>query len=1161
MMKRLLFTIVLIIATVGFIQAQNGSISGGSPLQAITTVSALPTTNTPTTADGTDFGTVPQGTTASQTYRFTSAVGDVLSITAANLSGDWVQQAASPFSISGVNSTSDFTVDFTPTTTGTQTATVRLDVFNNSTFLTESFYFQITGEGGAPASIIEIRGDDNIVVTTTVTPGDNTDFGNVTLGNTNTRLYTVKNIGSADLDVTSIFIPGGPTDFSIILPVALPNTLAPNTSFSFQVKFAPTAAATRNATIAIANSDANFAFQVSGVGVVASSNMDVTGNGTSIANGSTAVSSGDGTLFPDTDITGSGVDHTFTIKNNGTVDLDLTNIPLVNITGADAADFTVTAAPATPITSGGGTTTFTITFDPSTSGVKNATVSIANNSVDDPYTFAIQGKGVDGVPVGSELLITQYYEGVNNNKWIEVKNISSNTIISGVYNLCLYANTNTRTGVIDVIAPDASIAISGSGAGGAILPGEVIVFKNPGSTLPSAANLGGGLQIPTNVCTFDGDDIILISTSVGTSCYNDRIDIMGVVAQPLGTPPVWGENIGFIKGCGTSQLPTKSFKFFDGINGFLVTDYIKLTIEEVDAAESTSNVALGSQNSGATVWSGASWSNGFSDRTRNATINATYTAANGSFGACDLVVNGSLNFDNGTSNYIEVSRSLNIVGSLSLGDQESLYTVNASDSGNTVSITGSISKSEKTTSLTNKDDYTYWSSPVQSANISNVFASGTYSQSSLYYWDMSAVNVDGTGGNQALGEWIPAAGQTMKSGKGYISQGPVSGNYPLQATVTFSGAPNNGTITLTAGNDVVFNNNLNGLDDLSLIGNPYPSVLDANKFILDSDNSASLNGTLWFWTHATPNNQDPDTANEQYSANDYASYNLSGGTAAVAGSPIPTRYIGSAQGFIVQTNSTVEKVTFTDGMRVKGLNTQFFKSEDTKKSASEEEDRVWLNIESSVGRASNQILVGFFDNATDGFDRAYDGENITAGWVSIYSRIDDKKYAIQGLGSFTTDKKVPLGFDTYIDDASVTYKISIDHLEGALKDNDLYLVDNELNITHDLKQEAYSFAVTSEGNYAERFTLQFTNSVLAVDDLELNNNFVVVNEDDNLLIKSNTIINQIKVYDITGRLLIDTNPNESTFRINTSSIKKGTVLILNTTFENGSEISKKAIKY
>ncbi len=46
-----------------------------------------------------------------------------------------------------------------------------------------------------------------------------------------------------------------------------------------------------------------------------------------------------------------------------------------------------------------------------------------------------------------------------------------------------------------------------------------------------------------------------------------------------------------------------------------------------------------------------------------------------------------------------------------------------------------------------------------------------------------------------------------------------------------------------------------------------------------------------------------------------------------------------------------------------------------------------------------------------------------------------------------------------------------------------------------------------------------------------------------------------------GRLLIDKNPNESEFTISTHNIRKGTVLILNATFDNGAEVSKKAIKY
>ena len=85
--------------------------------------------------------------------------------------------------------------------------------------------------------------------------------------------------------------------------------------------------------------------------------------------------------------------------------------------------------------------------------------------------------------------------------------------------------------------------------------------------------------------------------------------------------------------------------------------------------------------------------------------------------------------------------------------------------------------------------------------------------------------------------------------------------------------------------------------------------------------------------------------------------------------------------------------------------------------------------------------------------------------------------------------------------------------------------------------------------------------VLEVDDENLKNNFTIVSKENNLLIKSDTPIEQIKIYDVMGKLLIDKKQKEKEFRIDTNNIRKGTVLIVNTTFENGAEISKKAIKY
>jgi len=120
----------------------------------------------------------------------------------------------------------------------------------------------------------------------------------------------------------------------------------------------------------------------------------------SVSGNAVTIADGDSTPDPsdDTDFGGVGTDvaetatHTFTITNNGTADLA---IGAVTITGSEAADFTLTSAPTSPIPPAG-STTFDITFDPSADGLRSATVSFGtNDATNSTYDFAIQGTGLD----------------------------------------------------------------------------------------------------------------------------------------------------------------------------------------------------------------------------------------------------------------------------------------------------------------------------------------------------------------------------------------------------------------------------------------------------------------------------------------------------------------------------------------------------------------------------------------------------------------------------------------------------------------------------------------------------------------------------------------------------------------------------------------------
>ena len=126
--------------------------------------------------------------------------------------------------------------------------------------------------------------------------------------------------------------------------------------------------------------------------------MDIVGNGQSISDGDSTPSKDDQTDFGVGFLGYNLVTRTFTIKNTGAQELLLTSGPnYAEIIGTHAADFTVTTQPSSPVATFVGTTTFTISFNPSAIGLRQATVSIANNDPDeDPYTFAIQGTGSDG---------------------------------------------------------------------------------------------------------------------------------------------------------------------------------------------------------------------------------------------------------------------------------------------------------------------------------------------------------------------------------------------------------------------------------------------------------------------------------------------------------------------------------------------------------------------------------------------------------------------------------------------------------------------------------------------------------------------------------------------------------------------------------------------
>ncbi|MCI0538062.1 MAG: choice-of-anchor D domain-containing protein, partial [Verrucomicrobiales bacterium] len=364
---------------------------------------------TPSVSDNTDFGSADVSTgsvnhtfsilnTGSATLNLNGPVAQRVQLAGAN-SGDF-SVTVFPSSSVPPGGSSTFTVQFHPSAAGLRTATI---IISNNDADENPYDFSIQGTGvGFPE--MDVQGNSFSIADGDVTPSvsDNTDFGSadVSTGSVN-HTFGILNTGSATLNLNGslalrVRLAGAnPTDFSV---TAFPSSsVAPGGSTTFSVQFHPSAAGLRSATIIISNDDADenpYDFTIQGSGTSsAAPEMDVQGNAISIADGDVTPSASDATDVGSADVTSSSVDRVFTIANLGSANLNLTGTPRVQVSGANAADFSVTVQPASPVAPSG-STTFTVHFDPSALGLRSATISVANDDADEnPYDFAIQGTG------------------------------------------------------------------------------------------------------------------------------------------------------------------------------------------------------------------------------------------------------------------------------------------------------------------------------------------------------------------------------------------------------------------------------------------------------------------------------------------------------------------------------------------------------------------------------------------------------------------------------------------------------------------------------------------------------------------------------------------------------------------------------------------------
>ncbi|UQD55726.1 T9SS sorting signal type C domain-containing protein [Flavobacterium sp. K5-23] len=559
----------------------------------------------------------------------------------------------------------------------------------------------------------------------------------------------------------------------------------------------------------------------------------------------------------------------------------------------------------------------------------------------------------------------------------------------------------------------------------------------------------------------------------------------------------------------------------------------------------------------AAIWNGSVWTNGPPASTKALVFNGTYTSS-GDMEACSCQVNsGVVTINSGHT--LKITDGVTVSGGASLTFENTSSLVQINDVPNS----GVITYKRSIIGITN-NDYTYWSSPVKNQTLFNV--SPNTISSNFYSFDPVA------------DDWKrESTAAIMSAGIGYIISGPefFAPNPPGFHVAPFRGEPHNGTVNIPVNTTI---------ESSYLLGNPYPSALDADSFIVA--NNAVLDGTLYFWTHNTAiqlrDNIAPGTAGSgayAYTSNDYASYNLTGGvgvgTSAKSdpGHPtdptdpdlglIPSGKIGSGQGFFV-TSKAGGNIVFNNNMRVgvgsiTGNNSQFFKTVSNSKTGSEiEKHRLWLNLTNSQG-AFKQTLIGYITGATNGYDHTYDGESFDGNeFIDFYTVNEDKNLVIQGRAlPFDETDTINLGYSSTIEGS---FFIDIDQVDGLLMDQEIFLEDKKLDIIHNLKKTAYNFS-TDKGVFNDRFVLRYTNKTFGNSDFEMQDNRVLIsNKNKEIKIHSSAgIINKIVVYDLLGRSLYEKEDiNNTSFKIPNLMVNQH-VLLVKVMFQDGQMVSKKIV--
>lgn len=526
----------------------------------------------------------------------------------------------------------------------------------------------------------------------------------------------------------------------------------------------------------------------------------------------------------------------------------------------------------------------------------------------------------------------------------------------------------------------------------------------------------------------------------------------------------------------------------------------------------------------ATVWDGNAWSNGVPDITSPVEINGDFILTS-DLSCCSMKINNGFTCTIPQGKTLMIQNELILDGAMYIAHEGSLVQLKEKDANQG---TGNFTIYKESRPY-HEYDYNYWSSPVvgesveQAFNEQSTLIAGSGSQGSnvnhIYYYKPENYNDDDNDGwDDDSNDWILYSSGSMTTAKGYIALG-AGADFPFnpsdfengfQQEIYFDASKvHNGILQLEMQHDA----DVSTTESDNLVGNPYPSAIDARLFY--DFNKTNIISTAYFWTHDTQvSSANPGPWAYNFTNSDFATLNMTSLVSSAANNQ-PVSYIASGQGFLVQMRDKAASLTplvFKNSMRIVGNNDHLLKNSDVS-----EEAVLWLNLTDEYG-LYRQLAIGFYDEAADNPDDFDSKRKETFNEPDFYSMIPlhNEKYAIQGLNTFHTEKSISLGYSVM---SEGMYEITLDHTSGIFtNEQEVLLEDNVAMLVHNLSESSYIFHSDVVTDDNSRFKVIFD---AALSTVEASPDSVIVypnpTKNNLYILHAGNDLSNVKIRDITGK--------------------------------------------